>query len=56
MEIIPGVTRREDGVRLMVDLCSSCWDRLKKEFGFAQHEGNSRKQFKVYEDVSEIPS
>lgn len=56
VEIVPGVTRREDGVRLTVDLCEGCWTKLKKDFGFAQHDGSSRKAFKVYEDVTEIPS
>jgi len=56
VDIIPGVTRREDSARLTVDLCESCWAKLKKEFGFVQHEGTSRKSFKVYEDETNIPS
>lgn len=56
VDVTPGVIRREDGIRLVGDLCEGCWTKLKKDFKFVQHEGSSRKKFKVYDDVEDIPS
>lgn len=54
--ILPSVTRREDGVRLTADLCTACWQKLQKEYGFSEHTKPNRKTFQVFEDTSEILS
>lgn len=56
VDIVPAVTRREDGIRYTVDLCQSCWNKVQDEFGFTEHAKPARNKFKVYEDIDQITS
>ena len=53
-EIVPASLRREDGVRMTVDLCTACWSTLPKDYGFSEANKPTRKTFTVYDDVSDI--
>lgn len=54
-DIVPASLRRQDGIKMTVDLCSPCWTQLQRDYGFAEANKPTRQGFKVYEDVDQIP-
>lgn len=46
-QVLNGLGKREDGVKVEVDLCMSCWDKLVKEFNIQLVDKKSRREFEV---------
>ncbi len=53
VQILSCSGRREDGIKVDAELCTSCWDRMVKEYHLTTSEKKARRDFEVinYEDI-----
>lgn len=52
-QVLSCAGRREDGMKMSVDLCKSCWEKLAADYGIHEDTVKTRRSFEItpYDEI-----